>query len=97
MLRLDDVEVWRWHQASGTRKTLLEAIRWEVRTGEHWALLGPNGAGKTTLLTLAGAVDFPSRGAVEILGRRMGRTDVPRLREESGSSTLGSAHASRRS
>jgi len=76
--------VWRWHAGSATRKELLEAIGWEVRAGERWALLGPNGAGKTTLLTLAAAVDFPSRGTVEILGRQLGRTDVPRLREEIG-------------
>ena len=55
-----------------------------MRAGERWALLGPNGAGKTTLLTLAGAVEFPSRGTVEILGRTMGRTDVARLRESIG-------------
>ncbi len=78
------MDVWRWHAPSGTRKTLLEGIRWDVCAGEHWALLGPNGAGKTTLLTLAGAVEFPSRGTVEILGETMGRTDVPRLREGIG-------------
>jgi iron complex transport system ATP-binding protein len=83
-LRLTDVEVWRWHATSGTRKALLERIGWEVHAGERWALLGPNGAGKTTLLTLAGAVEFPSRGVVEILGETMGRTDVGRLRESIG-------------
>jgi iron complex transport system ATP-binding protein len=36
------------------------------------------------LLTVAGAVEFPSSGTVEILGRTMGRTDVFRLREEIG-------------
>ena len=83
-LRFSGVDVWRWHAASGTRKLLLDGIDWEVRAGERWALLGPNGAGKTTLLTLAGAVDFPSRGTVEVLGETMGRTDVPRLREAIG-------------
>ena len=62
-------QVWRWHAASGTRKALLDGVDWAVQPGERWALLGPNGAGKTTLLTLAAAVDFPSRGTVEILGR----------------------------
>jgi len=83
-LRLQDVQVWRWHAASGSRKALLEGIGWEVGFGERWALLGPNGAGKTTLLTLAGAVEFASRGTVEILGETMGRTDVGRLRESIG-------------
>jgi iron complex transport system ATP-binding protein len=83
-LRLADVGVWRWHAATGTRVQLLEGIHWTVQAGERWALLGPNGAGKTTLLTVAGAVEFPSRGEVEILGRTLGRTDVFRLREEIG-------------
>ena len=72
------MQVWRWHAASGTRKALLDGIGWEVGFGERWALLGPNGAGKTTLLTLTGAVEFASRGTVEILGETMGRTDVGR-------------------
>jgi iron complex transport system ATP-binding protein len=76
--------VWRWHQTSGVSKALLDVVSWEVRAGEHWALLGPNGAGKTTLLTLTAAVEFPSSGTVEILGRTMGCTDVARLRQELG-------------
>ncbi len=83
-LALVGVSVWRWHAGSGTRVPLLDALDWTVRPGERWALLGPNGAGKTTLLTVAGAVDFPSSGTVEILGRRLGRTDVFRLREAIG-------------
>lgn len=83
-LRLHGVSVWRWQAASGTRVPILEGIDWAVHPGERWALLGPNGAGKTTLLTLAGAVEFPSLGTVEILGRRLGRTDVFRLRESIG-------------
>ena len=83
-LRLDEVRVWRWHAASGTRKPIVDGISWTVAAGERWALLGPNGAGKTTLLTIAGAVDFPSSGTVEILGETMGRTDLARLRESIG-------------
>jgi iron complex transport system ATP-binding protein len=78
------VDVWRWHAPSGARVRLLTGIDWSVAPGERWALLGPNGAGKTTLLTVAGAVEFPSRGAVEVLGRTLGRTDTARLREEIG-------------
>lgn len=83
-LGLVGVDVWRWHAASGTRKALLQGIDWEVRAGERWALLGPNGAGKTTLLTMAGAVDFPSRGTVQVLGETLGGTDIARLRESIG-------------
>jgi iron complex transport system ATP-binding protein len=83
-LRLRDVSAWRWHAASGTRVSILGDVEWTVLPGERWALLGPNGAGKTTLLTIAGAVDFPSSGTVEILGETLGRTDVFRLRERIG-------------
>ncbi len=83
-VRLTGVQVWRWHHESGSRKTLLDDVSWEVCPGEHWALLGPNGAGKTTLLALAAAADFPSRGQVELLGSTMGRTDVARLRQQIG-------------
>jgi len=66
------------------RSWLLEGIDWRVEPGEQWALLGPNGAGKSTLLTLAAATTHPTSGTVELLGERMGRTDVRRLRERIG-------------
>ena len=63
---------------------LLSGIDWRVESGEQWALLGPNGAGKSTLLTIAAATAHPTSGTVELLGERMGRTDVRRLRERIG-------------
>jgi iron complex transport system ATP-binding protein len=63
---------------------LLSGIDWRAESGEQWALLGPNGAGKSTLLTLAAAAMHPTEGRVELLGERMGRTDVRRLRERIG-------------
>jgi iron complex transport system ATP-binding protein len=84
VFRLESVSLWRWNEAARTRRPILDTISWEARTGERWALLGPNGAGKTTLLTLLGAVEFPSTGAVEVLGGRLGRADVFRLREQIG-------------
>ncbi len=78
------MSVWRWQAASGSRVPLLADVDWTVLPGERWALLGPNGAGKTTLLTVAGAVDFPSAGTVDVLGHRLGRVDVARLRRSIG-------------
>ncbi|MER5356123.1 ATP-binding cassette domain-containing protein [Kitasatospora sp. NPDC002551] len=63
---------------------LLRGIDLVIRPGEHWALLGPNGAGKSTLLALLGAVSHPTRGAVDVLGRRLGRVDVRELRAHLG-------------
>ncbi|MGW5778674.1 ABC transporter ATP-binding protein [Streptomyces sp. NPDC003863] len=63
---------------------LLSDITLTVRPGEHWALLGANGAGKTTLLGLLGAQNHPTRGRVEVLGRRLGRVDLRELRTAIG-------------
>ncbi|WP_082563945.1 MULTISPECIES: ABC transporter ATP-binding protein [unclassified Nocardioides] len=65
-------------------RTLLDDISLTVRRGEHWALIGPNGAGKTTLLNILGAVTFPSRGEVHVLGHKLGRVDLRELRRSIG-------------
>ncbi len=59
---------------------VLRAVNWQVRPEERWALLGPNGSGKTTLMQLASGYLHPTRGTVDILGQRLGRTDVRALR-----------------
>ncbi|MXV97125.1 MAG: ATP-binding cassette domain-containing protein [Acidimicrobiaceae bacterium] len=63
---------------------LLRDVDWEVRPGQRWVVLGPNGSGKTTLVRIATMWDHPSAGAVELLGERLGRTDVRRLRARVG-------------
>ena len=67
--------------------TLLSDVEWTVREGERWVVLGPNGAGKTTLLHVAGASLFPTRGTVDLLGERFGRTDLGELRTRVGLSS----------
>jgi iron complex transport system ATP-binding protein len=63
---------------------VLSGIDWTVGAGERWAVLGPNGAGKTSLLQLSSGYLHPTRGSVRILGHRLGRVDVRRLREQIG-------------
>ncbi|ONI71825.1 ABC transporter ATP-binding protein [Kribbella sp. ALI-6-A] len=65
-------------------KSLLQDVCLTVREGERWALLGPNGAGKSTMLKLCGAIEHPTRGTVEVLGKRLGRVDIRELRESIG-------------
>jgi iron complex transport system ATP-binding protein len=65
-------------------RTIVDAVDWTVRAGEHWAVLGPNGAGKTTLLRIASAEIHPSRGAATVLGGRFGRVSLPELRTRIG-------------
>jgi iron complex transport system ATP-binding protein len=63
---------------------VLRGVDWVVADGERWAVLGPNGSGKTTLLQLASGYLHPTRGTVDILGHRLGRVDVRKLRERIG-------------
>ena len=63
---------------------LLRDIDWTVHDNERWVVIGPNGAGKTTLLQVAACQLFPSEGRAEILGERLGETDVFELRPRIG-------------
>ena len=78
LLRCVEVEVLR------SNKRILGPISWQINAQERWVILGPNGAGKTTLLQLLAALIHPSKGSVEILGEKMGSTDVFELRPRIG-------------
>lgn len=78
VIRMDGVSVRRGTTA------LVANINWSVELDERWVVLGPNGAGKTTLLRMAGAELHPSQGELDVLGERMGRTNVFELRPRIG-------------
>jgi iron complex transport system ATP-binding protein len=63
---------------------ILRGVEWTIESGQHWAVLGPNGSGKTSLARILGAYEWPSEGAVEVLGDRFGRTDLRELRKKIG-------------
>ncbi|MDQ3468981.1 MAG: ATP-binding cassette domain-containing protein [Actinomycetota bacterium] len=73
-LRLDRVCLRR----AGT--TILDDVSLRVEAGQRWLVLGANGSGKTSLLRIAALYDHPTSGVVEVLGERLGRTDVRTLR-----------------
>lgn len=77
-VRMTNIELHR------DRKPILQNLSWTVETGQHWALIGLNGSGKTSLLKMISGYLWPSRGHVEILGRRLGRCDVRELRKTIG-------------
>jgi iron complex transport system ATP-binding protein len=66
---------------------LIRDVTWRVELDERWVVLGPNGAGKTTLLNLASGRLHPTRGTVDVLGERLGRTDIAELRTRIGLTT----------
>src|SRR5262245_47163294 len=65
-------------------RIILAPLRWQVKPGERWLVLGANGSGKTTLLRIASLYEHPSTGTVDVLGERLGRTDVRVLRRRIG-------------
>lgn len=65
-------------------RNIVDHLNWAVDDDERWVILGPNGAGKTTVLQLADTVMHPTSGAVDVLGERLGRTDVFELRPRIG-------------
>lgn len=62
----------------------LQNVTLEVGREERWLVLGANGSGKTTLVRVAGCWVHPTSGSVEVLGERLGRVDVRRLRRRIG-------------
>jgi iron complex transport system ATP-binding protein len=73
-------------------RAILDDIEWTVREGERWVVLGPNGAGKTTLVRMLSTYLVASSGRVEVLGRRVGRTNLQALRPSIGYLSPALAH-----
>jgi iron complex transport system ATP-binding protein len=65
-------------------RALVDGIDLTVQPDERWVVLGANGSGKTSLLRIAGLQLHPSTGEVEVLGQRLGRVDIRRLRPRIG-------------
>ena len=59
---------------------ILDDVSFMVGRGERWLVLGANGSGKTSLLRIAALYEHPTSGTVDVLGERLGRTDVRVLR-----------------
>jgi len=61
------------------RVRALDGVSMGVEAGEFVAVVGRSGCGKSTLLHLAGAMDFPTSGTVEIDGIETTRKDDAEL------------------
>jgi len=54
---------------------VLQGLDLEIPRGEFLALMGPSGSGKSTLLNLIGGLDRPTRGGIEVDGRKIHELD----------------------
>jgi len=82
-------QILNFEKVSVTRdgKTILGPISLTFSEGERWVIVGPNGAGKTTFLQLAATNMHPTTGSLDVLGERVGRTDLFELRPRIGLTT----------
>ncbi|WP_171209873.1 MULTISPECIES: ABC transporter ATP-binding protein [unclassified Ruegeria] len=56
-------------QGTPAEVQVLRGVDLELRAGEAVALVAPSGAGKSTLLHIAGLLDTPDQGTVEVAGQ----------------------------
>ncbi|MEZ6062273.1 MAG: ABC transporter ATP-binding protein [Planctomycetaceae bacterium] len=58
----------RTFETAGGRLTILSDVNLQVMSNTAVAIQGPSGCGKSTLLHLAGTLDQPTSGTIQILG-----------------------------
>ncbi len=63
--------VWKGYREGEGRREVLSEVDLVIHAGSSVALVGPSGSGKSTLLNLAGGIDAPDRGEVEVEGIRL--------------------------
>ncbi|MBA2336635.1 MAG: ABC transporter ATP-binding protein [Acidimicrobiia bacterium] len=78
--------VGRTHGSGAQRVDAVVDIDLDVHAGELVAVMGRSGSGKTTLLNLAGGLDEPTTGTVQVSGDHLGdmsKTGLAALRRRS--------------
>ena len=63
------IEITKVYRTSEIETMALENINLEIKSGEFVSIMGPSGCGKSTLLNIAGLLDEPTTGTVELHGK----------------------------
>ncbi len=78
-ISLDVSDVHKHFTTARDRVEVLRGISFTLAAGDSVAITGPSGSGKSTLLQIAGTLDQPSSGTVEINGREPFALPEPEL------------------
>lgn len=79
VLRLREVR--RVHGDGASASVALDGVDLDLHAGELVAVTGRSGSGKSTLLNVAGGLDVPTSGSVEVAGERLDGLSRTRLAE----------------
>ena len=80
---MNAVELDKLTKSFDGKTNVLDAVSYEIPTGEIFGFLGHNGAGKTTTIRLLNGVLLPTGGQARILGMDM-RSDIRQIHRISG-------------
>lgn len=58
---------------------ILDGVSVEMERGQSLAIVGPSGSGKSTFLHLAGTLDRPTSGSIELLGNNLATLESKQL------------------
>jgi len=77
LIRLTDVS--KNYRKGRELVRVLDGISLAIENGDFVGLMGPSGSGKTTLLNLLGGLDKPTKGDVEVDGKKISRLSTGAL------------------
>jgi len=79
MLELTDITKDYGSPGTPEHVPVLSALSLKLPAGHSMAIVGPSGCGKSTLLNLMGALDKPSGGSIQFMGKELTALDETRL------------------